>query len=261
MIGRFPLNLIDPIQYISGLPKPSGIAYDSVGGRFAVVQGITTGDPNVYILDSSMATITTITLPNYPLNMVEFDNTNNRFLVSSDLGPGYVYAISGVDYSVTTFTTGIGATCRGIRISDTRVFFSCFTSNAVSVYNLSDGSFITSFSVSNACGMDITGGKIYIAGHTANNVRVYDLASYTLLNTISVGIEAYTITNDPGSDYMVIQSRDTNQLKLLSKSTNTIVGGFGGVSSTPFASVFKSGKIYLTLQASGKIAIIEKFYS
>lgn len=267
MIGRFPLNLLDPIQYVAGFTKPIGIAYDATGDRIAVVNN----SNNVTILDgASLSTITTITLPSFGTNawnVIYYDSGNNRFLVEEDTS-GTIQAISGVGYSVTTYITSLGTgtpTCRGIVISDTRIFFSCYftgtTTSTVFVYNLSAATLITSFSVSSACGIVIDSSKIYVSCHGENNVKVYDLTSYALLSTITVGADAFSLTNDSSSDYIIIESRDSNSLKLLKKSTGTVVGGFAG---TPVvtAGIIRSGKIYLTLPTTlNKIAIMDKFYS
>jgi DNA-binding beta-propeller fold protein YncE len=262
MIGRFPLNLIDPIQYQT-LTTPAGIAYDAAGGRIAVVQ-VTPGTV-VFLNATTLTVITTVTLTvHLSLNTVCFDAGGNRFFVSDD--QGQISIISGVDYSVSSFVTlpASNPTCRAIRIADTRIFFSCFytgtTTSKIYVYNLSSAALITSFSVNNITGMEIYGGKIYAACHGANNVLVYDLTSYAFLSTITVGVDCFTITNDPDSDYMIIQSRDGNQLKLLTKSTGSITGGFAGITG-PIDSVFINGKIYVTLQSAGKLAVVEKFYS
>lgn len=265
MIGRFPLNIIEPIQYIGGFIKPTGLAYDSSGDRIALVYN----NNSVAILDgATLSIITSFTLPSFGdnlWNVIYYDSGNNRFLVEEDIS-GTIQAISGVDYSVTTYITRLGAgipACRGIVISGTRIFFSCYydgTLSAVYVYDLASATLITSFPVTKACGIEVDSGKIYVSCHDDNNIKVYDLTTYSLLNTITVGADAFSLTNDATSDYMIIEGRDSNSLKLLKKSTGTIVGGFAGT-PTVASGIIRLGKIYLTLLNSNKIAIMDKFYS
>ena len=264
MIGRFPLNLLDPIQYNS-LTRPFGIAYDSAGGRIAIVD--VTNSNVVFLNATTLATITTVHItPVVALSMVALDPSGNRFFITDDHGE--VSVISGTDYSVSSFVnippTADNPTCRAIRIADTRIFFSCYFtgtgSSKIFVYNLSTAALITSFAVNSACGMEIADSKIWVSCHGANNVLVYNLTTYSLITTIAVGVDCYTLANDPDLDYMIINSRDSDQLKLLRRSDSTIVGAMAGIAGSN-DSVFIGGKIYTTLQSTNKLAIIERFYS
>lgn len=274
MIGRFPLNINNPINYLSGFTNPLGIAYDTINNRIAVVNYNASSASSISIRDATnLSLITTISSP-IASSVIKFDATGSRYLLGADaygsLERG-LYTLDCTSYTITRVINTTGkAVLRGIEIDypNDKLYVSYFgdvvfsIAAAVVIYKLSDFSYISEFAVSKSCGtaLDLAAGKLYVACHSDGVVRVYDATTYTLLNTITGVTLAYGIVQDPAnSDYMIVQDYSGNRLCLLKKSTNTIIGYYEGV-NTPRFSIFLNGNIYTTQAAINNVGVTERFY-
>ena len=274
MIGRFPLDIMSKTTY----PPISknfllGIAVDSANNRFGIVNYRADGAINniLFYHTETYQLIQSIDVTGSK-GALEHDAVGNRFFLGHNNDDGKLFSIiSGVDYSITTIDTPssdsiLAPVVRGFAIDSTndKLFVSAYFTQSIAriyVFKLSDLTFITSYPVSQCVGIyvDIPNNELFICRHSSGKVDVYNSLTNDFKRSITGFSNAYSIVVDPAnSDLLIVVDNADNSLRLLKKSTNTILGKYEGIVSPRF-SAFYNGKI-MTTQTNGKITVIERFY-